>query len=328
MGAWKQFLASDFIVVPFEVSKGFSFPYSQWETGSDGQLVGIDRFYGQNVPWNSNISQNSTTGDFQVEYDTLVYRSTKQLYYSNFLYSSSGDPANLRVLVPGAGPSGSGDTFIGSGVSGSNPLYDNFLQSTLTPERYLNNTELVVISIPSKLYGEYIVPTTFRFLCGTPGVDAIITDDGEGNLLSGSTNVGNIIYPQGIAILTYTGSIFGEDVGFYATETNITCSFSSSYTIYETQYKCTIREDEFNYTLNPSAQASGSMLSVNSGSGLFYQPGNGQLLDNLTGSYFSPYITTVGLYNEAQELIAIGKMSQPVPTSNTTDLTILVNLDF
>jgi hypothetical protein len=70
------------------------------------------------------------------------------------------------------------------------------------------------------------------------------------------------------------------------------------------------------------------MLSVNSGSGLFYQPGNGQFLDNLTGSYFSPYITTVGLYNEAQELIAIGKMSQPVPTSNTTDLTILINLDF
>jgi hypothetical protein len=325
MGAWKQFLASDFIVVPFEVSKGFSFPHSQWETGSDGQLVGIDRFYGANIPF---VSGSNKTGFNNTQYQSLIYNSVKQLYYSNFLFSSSGDPANLRVLVPGAGPSGSGDTFIGSGISGSGPLYDNFLQSTLTPERYLNDTELVVISVPSKLYGEYIVPTTFKFLCGTPGVDAVITDDGEGNLLSGSTNVGNIIYPQGIAILTYTGSIFGEDVGFYASETNVTCSFSSSYTIYETQYKCTIREDEFNYTLNPSAQASGSMLSVNSGSGLFYQPGNGQFLDNLTGSYFSPYITTVGLYNEAQELIAIGKMSQPVPTSNTTDLTILINLDF
>jgi hypothetical protein len=98
-------------------------------------------------------------------------------------------------------------------------------------------------------------------------------------------------------------------------------------TIYETQYKCTIREDEFNLTLNPSAQASGSIITVNSGSGSFYQPGNGKLLDTVTGSYFSPYITTVGLYNEAQDLLAVAKLSQPLPTSNTTDLTILVNLD-
>jgi hypothetical protein len=443
MGAWKQFLASDFIVVPFEVSKGFSFPYSQWETGSDGQLVGIDRFYGQNVSWSNIFNQNSTTGDFQVEYDTLVYRSTKQLYYSNFLFSSSGDPANLRVLVPGAGPSGSGDTFIGSGISGSGPLYDNFLQSTLVPQRnWPTDPEdsIVVISIPSKIYGEYIVPTSFIFDYSS---SFKAYDDGEGNLYSSASftwvssslqeffysesveflfffnssqitlgsssppagytfasaswqgtpnkspffltssvqvqvignqgitfdassgvmdsdgslydfadtsgdtgpiellfysssilntsfsvaanqNVGNIIYPHGMAIFT------NQNLPLLSISTvlNVTCSFSSSYTIYETQYKCTIREDEFNYTLNPSAQASGSMLSVNSGSGLFYQPGNGQFLDNLTGSYFSPYITTVGLYNEAQELIAIGKMSQPVPTSNTTDLTILINLDF
>ena len=29
---------------------------------------------------------------------------------------------------------------------------------------------------------------------------------------------------------------------------NATCSFSSSLTIYETQYKCTIRENEFNFS--------------------------------------------------------------------------------
>jgi len=326
MGAWKQFLASDLIVAPFEVNKGFSFPYSQWQTGSNGQLVGIDRFYGENIPWNVSLGANQTTGDFQVEYRSLVYNSTKQLYYSNFLISSSGDPANLRVLVPGAGPSGSGDVFISSGISGSGPLYDNFLQSTLTPQRYLNLTELVVLSIPSKIYGEYIVPNSFQWLCGAPGSEGTIVDDGEGNLLSGSTNVGNIIYPQGLAILTFTGSLFGEDLSFWSQETNMTCSFSSSMTIYETQYKCTIEASEYNATLNPSAQASGSIFEW-TGS-YFYDPGNGQLLDGLTGSYFSPYVTTVGLYDEGQNLIAVGKLSQPLPTSPTTDTTILVNLDF
>jgi hypothetical protein len=321
MGAWKQFLTSDIIVTPFQVNKGFSLPYTQWATGSDGQIVGIDRFFGLSGSWFSN---KSTTGTLTVEYQTLIYDSVKQLYYSNFLSSSTGDNAVPPTIIPGSTPSGSGNVLIGSG---SGPLYDNFLQSTLTPQRYWNPTEIIVLSVPSKVYGEYIAPNTFRWTCGTPGVEGTIVDDGEGNLFSGSTNVGNIIYPHGLAILTYTSSIFNEDLSFWAQETNMTCSFSSSMTIYETQYKCTIREDEFNLTLNPSAQASGSIITVNSGSGSFYQPGNGKLLDTVTGSYFSPYVTTVGLYNEAQDLLAVAKLSQPLPTSNTTDLTILVNLD-
>ena len=47
----------------------------------------------------------------------------------------------------------------------------------------------------------------------------------------------------------------------------------------------------------------------------------------VTESYFSPYITTIGLYDEAQNLLAIGKLAQPLPSSPTTDTTILINID-
>ena len=47
----------------------------------------------------------------------------------------------------------------------------------------------------------------------------------------------------------------------------------------------------------------------------------------ITGSYFSPYVTTVGLYNELNQLLAGGKLAQPLPTSRTTDTSILVNID-
>ena len=47
----------------------------------------------------------------------------------------------------------------------------------------------------------------------------------------------------------------------------------------------------------------------------------------MTGSYFEPYVTTVGLYNENQQLLAVGKLSQPLPLSSTTDTTILINID-
>jgi len=308
MSAWKQFLASDIIVNPFVVNKGFNFPYDQWATGSDDQIVGIDRFLGTNANW---FNDQSTTGTLTTQYQALVYNSAKQLYYSNFLSSSTGDNVAQPVLVPGAGPSGSGDVFIGQAES---PLYDNFLQSTLTPNRFwptASNANILVLSIPSKLYGEYIVPNSFNWYCGTGGVEGAITDDGQGNLLSGSTNIGNIIYTHGLAILTTQDSIYDEDLSFWSQETNMTCSFSSSMTIYETQYKCTIRESEFNFSLNPS------LLSGSDGS----------VYSFATASYFSPYVTTVGLYDEMQNLLAVGKLAQPLPTSATTDTSILINLD-
>jgi hypothetical protein len=354
MGAWKQFLASDIIVNPFVVNKGFTcflsaagygtYIYGKGYYGRRVSLNGnscenfIDRFLGTNVNW---FEDQSTTGTSNTEYQSLIYNSAKQLYYTNFLSSSTGDNVAQPVLVPGF--NSSGDVLIGEVQS---PLYDNFLQSTLVPNRFFptaSGAEIGVISISSKLYGEYIVPTSFKLKTTYPsGITATLVDDGEGNILLGGTgeHFGNIIYTHGIIILTVSGSIFGgygESVygindygeGFPPPSdwinNPVTCSFSSSMTIYETQYKCTLRESEFNATLNPSAQKSGSLLTVNSSS--FYQRGDGTLNNNITGSYFSPYVTTVGLYDEAQNLLAIGKLAQPLPTSPTTDTTILVNID-
>lgn len=126
--------------------------------------------------------------------------------------------------------------------------------------------------------------------------------------VSANENVGNIIYTHGMAIFT------NQDLPLSSITTlaNVSCSFSSSLTIYETQYKCTIRENEFNFSLNPSL-ISGST--------------DGTTYGYVTSSYFSPFVTTVGLYDEFQNLLAVGKLAQPLPTTATTDTTILINLD-
>jgi len=374
MGAWKQFLASDIIVNPFVVNKGFTFTpgtssgqfaylgYTSSVSGEiiDNEAVGINRFLGINGDYYTTSSltgqlTSSLSGsvpaylaDFPQYNQTLVYNSTKQLYYTNFLSSSTGDNVAQPVLVPGFDLSG--NVLIGEIES---PLYDNFLQSTLVPTRFwptASGAEVGVISIPSKLYGDYIQPNSVKmtvdFINNATSYSIVLADDGEGNLVIDSTdvNVGNVIYPHGMIIYTNFASYFNEGYGisFYGVgeygggfgvlpsasdviNNNMTLSFSSSYTIYETQYKCTLRESEFNATLNPSAQASGSLLTINSSS--FYQRGDGTLANNVTGSYFSPYVTTVGLYDEAQNLLAVGKLAQPLPTSTTTDTTILINID-
>ena len=326
MSAYKQFLASDIIVTPFEVNKSFNFEGAAALTGSN---VSIDRYLGKNILSNPFTSgSNPTTGQVSTQDQELVYNSVKELYYSNHLSSSYGDPVNTSSLIPGTNEEGNAL----SGSSPSSGRYVEYPQSDINYQKYFptgSNSVIGVLSIPSRLFGDYIQPNSFNWIAESGS----IYDDGEGNLILSSTGeiCGNIFYYHGIAVLTsdsvitdtdtYGTGIYGTavyslgDANFidnFITSSNTTCSFSSSYSIYETQYKCTLRESEFNFSLNPSL-ISGST--------------DGTVYDFVTGSYFSPYVTTVGLYDENQNLLAIGKLSQPLPTSPTTDTTILINLD-
>jgi hypothetical protein len=62
-------------------------------------------------------------------------------------------------------------------------------------------------------------------------------------------------------------------------------------------------------------------------SGSKYLQPSGKYANNVTGSDFHPYITSVGLYNDSNELIAVGKLGQPLPKPADTELTIQVKLD-
>lgn len=323
MSAFKQFLASDIIVTPFEVNKAFTFQGAAALTASD---VGINRLKGQNIQGLFALSE-ATSGQVTTEYDRLVYNSIKELYFSNYLSSSYGDPISTPIIYPGTTPEG--DVLVGSTSSAGR--YENYLQTTLTYERYFptaSNAVIGVISIPSKLYGDRIQPGSFVLISNSGS----LVDNSEGYLVTQAGEVcGTINYQHGLVTVTgdsnpgsgYGFSLYGtgiygdtsDDDKFtlsFVESSNVTCSFSSSYTLYETQYKCTINTSEFNFTLNPSI-ISGSTEAT--------------LYDFATGSYFNPYVTTVGLYNENQDLIAVGKLAQPLPTNNTTDLTILINID-
>jgi hypothetical protein len=326
MGAYKQFLASDIVVTPLTLNKSFYFEGAAALTASN---VGIDRYLGLSTSSLFNPLTDPTTGQISPQYQRLVYSSIKELYYSNYLNNTAslGSPVTTASLIPGSDPSG--DVLVGPTSSAGR--YWNYPQTTLTFEHYFptsSDSYIGVISIPVGLFGEYIQPGSFRWTADSGS----IYDDGQGNLIYDTTDeiCGQIFYPHGIAIITsdsqpqgdvygvaiYSSSFYGLTdaavVQNFVTSSNVTCSFSSSLTIYETQYKCTAGENEFNFSLNPT---------ILSGSN------NDTLYDFATGSYFQPYATTVGLYNEQQQLLAVGKLSQPLPLSPTTDTTILVNID-
>ena len=292
MSVYKSLTTSDVLVTPFKVNKNFSFQGASAITASS---IGIDRFLGKNITY---VSGSNTTGQIKVQSQALIYNSIKQLYYTNYISGSNGSPA-LTSSIKNDG--------VRVGQNGTQPSYVNYLPNTLLADRYFptaSNNEIGIMSIPSNLFGENIKPGTFTYKTE----DISYTDNGEGGLISASIKVGDIIYEHGIIALTSASN----NIDSFTTSSNITCSFQSTLTLYESQYKCTANPNEFTYTLNPSAISSSA---------------EGRVYDFLTGSYFQPYITTVGLYNNANQLVAVGKLSQPLQSSNVTDTTILLNLD-
>lgn len=311
MGAFKQFTTKEVTITPFLADKGFTFTAGEI-TGSE---VGINIFSGQNLNYTS--SGNTQTGFVYSSSLNSIYNSAKQLYYTNYISSSTGDSIVTASVIPGV--TREDDYYYGPIEA---PLYENYLQSSLTQQRYWptgSGDVITTIAIPTKLYGEKIVPNTFEYSITSSNHPngLFLTDDGEGNIISGSEVVGQLFYSHGIAVLT-THSC--QEIGKEVTSTNIfnsqIISFSSSLTIFENQFKCTILENEFGSSLNPSLLTS----SIDGGLNTAYYP-------YVTSSFFTPYVTQVGLYNESNQLVAVGKLSFPVPISQYTDTTILVNFD-
>ena len=145
---------------------------------------------------------------------------------------------------------------------------------------------------------------------------------------NGSPYVGNAFYQNGFITIThpsYKSALGGIGIGEMEIGNNFivdanqhfginTLQFQGSHQIYEHEYQCTIEEHEFNYTTNISARKIKSNQEE-------------ELANFTTSSVFKPYVTTVGLYNEMNELLVVGKFAQPIRCSNETDTTFVLRWD-
>ena len=133
------------------------------------------------------------------------------------------------------------------------------------------------------------------------------------NQVNGSPHVGNCFYSMGITTITHPGYVTSLNPGT-ATNELLQYKFKGTHTIWEHEYQCTIDEYEYNDTLNTSARPTKTSQDQN-------------LADFATGSLFKPYVTTVGLYNEQNDLLVVAKLGSPIRMSNETDTTIVVRWD-
>jgi len=277
-----------------------------------GAYYTASQFFGNDEggPTIQSTTGSSTSGPI---YDRLLYSSLANTFYM----TSSVSESFVAADVLGVG-----------GSQHTNPLALEYHSGRITNAFYNKTTGYTthsVYTLPTNIIGEGIKPGSLFISHSNSAL--CVTDDSKGNLFTtdAGMHVGNVFYGSGVFVMTfitgYSGQFYGDPLEASVGWRNF--NFKSTLTMTEHEYYCTIQDGEYNQSVNPTI-LSGSNNGVAAGA-----EGTGSyILRNLvTGSAFSPYATTVGLYNDTGDLCATGKLARPLKISDQYDISIVVRFD-
>jgi len=289
----KEIPKSDIVIRPFKVYKEWAFT----ETDKDE----VD------VKW----GLSGSFGDFDAtdanDIRGVIYRSIEAQFYRN--------SATASIM-----------TEVGRRKSYSS-----------TTERNLES-QFALFSIPQIYYGEGIKPGSLTLTTGS----VTYTDDGFSNLIDSASNIkGNILYDRGFVIAT-------KDIQSGSSFTDYSLQFRSSKTIFENEIFISVLESEFNASTNPTAltdidselvtailddpitkqKYTGSFFNIKSAkvNPLFWEY-DFSASNDPTGSYLTPYITTIGLYDNEMNMVAVAKLPQPIKSLPDYPLNFIIRFD-
>jgi hypothetical protein len=222
----------------------------------------------------------------------------------------------------------------------------DYYTSSVAATKFTPTQSMYVVNITGGSVGDGIGAGTFSIRVS--GSTTPILDDGYGRLYVNDTGsvVGNVFYKHGFAVIqnnlsapTHSISTGGLHIIPFRF---VDVQFSSSYAITEHTIVCKLQPTEFNSTiLNSSVgyyqSVTGSYVSgsttvtytnyvpnVSSSAKASSGEPLGGLFDSGT---LTPYVTSIGLYDKNFQLLAIGKLANPVPRTKNVDQTFIVKFD-
>lgn len=130
--------------------------------------------------------------------------------------------------------------------------------------------------------------------------------------------VGNLFYTQGFGVITETSNPLYREIGSGTLANGCTINLKGFTRRSEMRFECFSPAGEQNYTMNPTARYDESDVdAILAGSSSY----DYRYLDSI------PYITEIGLYNDDNELMVIGKLAVPIPKMDDEDLTFCIKID-
>jgi hypothetical protein len=121
--------------------------------------------------------------------------------------------------------------------------------------------------------------------------------------------------PDGLALGTVTSSNanYNNSQKFYnAVKAGLKFDARREENVSSTHYFCRVHNKEFNFSVNPT----------------FFTASDGSMTNSSFVKDPQVYITTVGLYNDNNELLAVAKMSKPLLKNFSRESIVKVKLDF
>jgi len=305
---------------------GFPYPYDVWPKRSQKLVFSsINQLYYGNTLGSNNSGSTVLSGSYNISETTTLDLSGSRIIKNEVavisiphdVYGTGIEPGTVRLEhFTQSADKYNEDNYVIEPTTGRNQFVENvkywYNSHPIDTRDYLVSESSYVYeneTVSGSYLGDFLIVETGSFQ------DIVIIDDGEGRLIiSGAENpatlperhVGDVIYNQGQLILT------DEVVArYYSAYSRHKLNWKSKQPIYTYNVHCTVKESELNFTFNPSA-TTGSQKHVT---------------DNITGSQFRPYVSAIGLYNDASELVAVAKTNRPIPKSENVDMTFIVKLD-
>jgi len=193
----------------------------------------------------------------------------------------------------------------------------------------------------SSFNGDIAEVRMYDYIVSDEAIKSLANQDFYSGSLYQTNVVGNIFYKNGQAVISspmpkydeifFTSSL--EDKSISPIPTEFTASYKGQYTIYENECMVRVPKGTFNISMNPSSvfrPGTGIKNNCNTaGGGAEQTNGPGQFIKTMfiSGSA-NPYITTIGLYNDRAQLLAIGKLAEPVQKRDDIDMNFVVRWDY
>jgi hypothetical protein len=169
------------------------------------------------------------------------------------------------------------------------------------------NSALGAVSNGMTISGSYglFLPDIGTIILNAPALDLPFA---SGGIALNTVRTSNTNAANPTRLYSTSSARIGLTTGSYTSS----FSLNSQETITSDFVFCRARNAEFNYTENPS----------------FISGSTGAVLYDLFINSPTTYITTVGLYNDSNELLAVAKLSKPLKKDFTKEALVRVKLDF
>tara|TARA_A100001201_G_C4082915_1_gene199546 strand:- start:42 stop:1814 length:1773 start_codon:yes stop_codon:yes gene_type:complete len=144
------------------------------------------------------------------------------------------------------------------------------------------------------------------------------------------TNIaGNVFHRNGAAIVSSVLPKYHSGSGVFSSDYTWNAKWRGTHTIYENQVFVRVPKDILNVSINPTATytppTTGDTGCDAKQSNLL--PGE-RRKDGFVSGTLKPYVTTVGLYNDEGQMLAVGKLAQPIQKRDDIDMNFVIRWDY